>query len=94
VYALVIPIIGHYPYEEFVHKKGLTDLTERLRVIENSLKDREWLVGTKITIADLSLGSALNSLYTFYLDEKGRKAYPNTLKWFTNLANQAAWKEV
>jgi glutathione S-transferase len=67
-------------------------LTERLKVIENALKDKEWLVGSKVTIADIALASTLNSLYSLYLDEKNRKGYPNTMKWFTNVTNIQAWK--
>lgn len=92
VYALVVPVLGHYPFEEFVAKKATGDLNERLKVIETSLKDKDWLVGTKTTIADLALGSTFNSLFTFALDEKARKAYPNTLRWFGNVTSLPAWK--
>jgi len=33
-YGLVVPLLGHYPYEDFVAKKASTDLTERLKVID------------------------------------------------------------
>lgn len=92
VYALVVPLVGHYPFEEFVSKKATSDLNERLKVIESSLKDKDWLVGTRTTIADIALASTINSLYSFVLDEKARKAYPNTVKWFTNVTSLPAWK--
>lgn len=63
----------------------LTELKEKLFVIEKHLSLRTYLSGNGITIADASLLSALTPLFQLLLDEGLRRAIPNISRWwYTN----------
>ncbi len=60
-----------------------------LQILELELADKDWLVGEKISIADISCCS-----YLYYPEEFGftRSEYPNIDRWLTRISNQAGWK--
>lgn len=59
-----------------------------LKMLEDYLKTRTYLSGERITLADISLAMALLPLFQFVMDEKVRKNYANTTRWFNTCINQ------
>jgi len=84
---LLLPIFGYVEGDAERNKKATTDFNTSIRVIENALKGRTYLVGDQVSLADVVYGATLNFIFRFYLDEKMRKGLPNLTKWYENLAN-------
>jgi len=88
------PYLGFAPYEKEIQAKSGEDLRKFLNVLDGGLKGKTYLVGESISIADISIASALNFALQFLLDEKYRKNIPNVTKWYETITNQENWKKV
>lgn len=82
----------------FITKQQQKEATERfseaLKVLENHLKLHTFLVGNRITIADIHLAVIFQIAFRFVWDEKFRKNIPNITRWYEYLVNQAPFKSV
>lgn len=58
------------------------------------LLTRTYLVGERITLADIVVACNLLHLYEHYCDLKNRSPYQNLNRWFNTLINQAEFKAV
>lgn len=58
-------------------------------ILNNALEDKDWLVGTSITIADVA-----NCGYLFYPEPFGfeRKKWVNIDRWLSNIEQTPGWK--
>ena len=90
-FALLYSLLGHCPVDPELHKKASTDLSDRFKILDFHLKDRQYLVGTTLTIADLALAALVYYFYVFSHNDKQRKSNPNLLKWYENISTQEAW---
>lgn len=54
--------------------------------MEGQLAGRKFLVGEGLTIADLSLATALSVVFSTVFGEEERKAYPNVTAWYLGVA--------
>ena len=70
------------------------DLGRALGVLENHLADKTYLVGHRITLADITVASALVYPYKFLLDPAFRAQFPNVIRWFTTLVEQPQFEAV
>jgi elongation factor 1-gamma len=82
------PVLGHLPYNAGATEKAKADLSNALKVLESHLMSNTFLVGDKITLADITVVSALVYPFKFVCDGKFRSAFPNVVRWFTTCANQ------
>lgn len=59
-----------------------------LETVNQRLKDRAFVVGSDLTIADISM-----SAYQFYQEENGidRSRYPHIHAWLERIASQPGW---
>lgn len=62
--------------------------------MNDHLKTRTYLVGERVTLADLSLASDLLLAYQHVADEAFRKPFENLNRWFQTIVNQANFKKV
>ncbi len=60
-----------------------------LKVLDTALEGKDWLVGDRLTIADIACCG-----YLFYPEPFGfdRKAYPNIDLWLTRISEAPGWK--
>ncbi|KAI1302352.1 Elongation factor 1-gamma [Halotydeus destructor] len=70
------------------------DLNRALLVLNTQLLTKTFLVGERITLADIVVACSLLPAYQFVLDPKARGDYANVNRWFTTLVNQAQFKAV
>ena len=73
---------------------GKSELLELLGQLNQTLLTRTWLVGERITLADIVLGCTLLKAYDTGLDSKLRSPFPNVNRWFTTFINQKEVKAV
>jgi len=88
------PIFGYMPFNAAATAKAKADLKKALEVLNTHLLHRTYLVGDKITLADITLVSALVYPMKMLLDPAFRKPFGNVERWFCTCVNQAQFKAV
>jgi len=65
-----------------------------LTILDKHLLTRTWLVGERITQADIAVLANLVQLFEHVLEPEIRKPFVNVIRWFTTLINQPQVKAV
>ncbi len=88
------PLIGRDPY----NKKSVDDskaaALKALSVLEQHLLIHTFLVGERITLADLFVTSQISRGFQYVLDKEWRAANPNVTRWFETVTAQPIWKAI
>jgi len=74
--------------------KAKDDLKKALGVLDAHLVDKTFLVGHTVTLADITVVSALVYPFKFVADGKYRSAFPNVMRWFDTCVNQPEFASV
>lgn len=90
----IFPLLGIIQYNKQNADKAKDDVKRVLNVLNDHLLTRTYLVGERITLADISLCCNLLSLYKMVLEPSFRASYRNVNRWFTTLINQPEFKTV
>jgi len=90
----VYPIFGYMDNVPEATEKAKEDVKKLLTVLNTYLLTRTYLVGERITAADLGVAFALYSAYSVVFDANYRKPFNNVNRWFTTCINQPEWKAV
>ncbi|KAJ8045178.1 Elongation factor 1-gamma [Holothuria leucospilota] len=90
----VYPTLGVMQYNKQNTERAKEQIKKVLSYLQEYLKTRTFLVGERITLADISVGCNLIVLYKQVLDPAFRKPYGNVNRYFTTLVNQSEFKEV
>lgn len=59
IYALLMPIFGHAELDAERTKKATGDFNQTIRVFENALKGKNYLVNDTLSVADVVLAATL-----------------------------------
>lgn len=85
--AIIYPLFG---WQEFCKEKydaAFKEVREWLKVLNNHLSGKDFVVGNSYTLADLELFFILRNYYQFvFVDEIRKNQFPNITSWFTKLA--------
>ncbi|CAH1127902.1 unnamed protein product [Ceutorhynchus assimilis] len=95
--AWVFPILGiikNSPSSQEAFQRAKNDVRNALTILNNHLLTRTYLVGERISLADIVVASNLLNPYKYVLDPEYRKAFGNVNRWFTTLINQPQFKAV
>ena len=85
---IIYPIFGWNNINKEDYNKDNNKIKEYLKIIEKELKNKEYIIGNKISIADIKLFSSLRYLMILYLPEQMRnKLYPKINKWYEKIMN-------
>ncbi|CAD8078216.1 unnamed protein product [Paramecium sonneborni] len=76
---------GYVPTDEDSFKSAKNIINNKLKQLETHFKNSTFLVGNKLTIADIILIVRIAPFFTLLIDEKTRKSYPSLMKWFTTV---------
>ena len=78
------------------YAKAKKDLGAALAVLEKHLADgsKKYLVGSQMTLADISIASALVYPFKLVCDPKFLKQYGNVTRWFADCVGQDEFKAV
>ncbi|KIW96849.1 uncharacterized protein Z519_02240 [Cladophialophora bantiana CBS 173.52] len=88
------PLIGKDTYNKKMvddHKKAALDA---IHVLEQHFLAHTFLVGERITLADLYVTSQISRGFQYVLDKEWRAENPNTTRWFETVTNQPIWKAI
>jgi glutathione S-transferase len=86
------PILGHggkLDMKKF--NEGVKHAKEQAKILDTYLKGKQFLVGSKITLADLYLTNSLTLTFQTIFDAGFRKAMPNLTKWFESITSTPAF---
>ena len=86
----VIGILQHTPDMQ----RGRQDLLKLLTVVNSELRLKTWMVGERISLADISMACSLLLVFTHVMDQDIRDRLPHLTRWFNTVVNQKMVKEV
>jgi len=93
-YTWVLPALGAIQPNKQAIERAKLDIKKILSFLNDHLLTRTYLVGERITLADIVVSCSLLQLYQYVLEPSVRAPYTNVNRWFTTLINQQQFKKV
>jgi len=90
----VYPTLGLMQYHKQSTDKAMEDTKKFMTVLNNTLLTKTFLVGERVTLADIAVCCNLVLLYKQVMDPSFRNAYGNVNRWFVTCINQPQFKKV
>jgi elongation factor 1-gamma len=85
---------NRYPYHKGIYTAILDSVNARLATLEQVLLDRTWLVGERITLADVFVATALTNAFSGPIDASMRAKIPNVVRYLNTFVNQEKLKSI
>ncbi|KZT34955.1 eEF1-gamma domain-containing protein [Sistotremastrum suecicum HHB10207 ss-3] len=82
------------PYNKPIDQTYRDKHTRSIGVLEKHLSTRTFLVGHRITLADITLASILKVSFTYFIDPQARASHPNLVRYFETIVNQPKFKDI
>jgi elongation factor 1-gamma len=89
----LFPLWGIIPNNPAATSKAKGDILRLLTVLNTHLAPHTFLVGERISLADITVAVNLFYLYTLVLEPGLRKKFTHTNRWFMTVLNQPEFKE-
>jgi len=90
----VFPTMGIMQFNKNATDRAKVDIQAALKTLNDHLLTRTFLVGERLTLADIAVACTLLNLYKHVLDSEFRKPFLNVTRWFTTVINQPNAKAV
>jgi len=90
----VYPTLGFKQYNKQDTDKAISHIKKCLALLNSNLSTRTFLVGERVSLADIAVCCNIKMLYAQVLDPEFRKSYGNVNRWFTTCINQPNFKKV
>uniref|UniRef100_A0A1B6EN33 eEF-1B gamma n=1 Tax=Cuerna arida TaxID=1464854 RepID=A0A1B6EN33_9HEMI len=88
--SLSLPATETSLFNAKVNKLAKEDLAKLMVALEKRLESYTYLVGERITLADISVFCCILNLFKLYFDKKIRNStYPCTTRWFNTILNHS-----
>ena len=88
------PLVGRDPYNKKMVEDSHKACLKAVGVLEQHLLVNTFLVGERITLADLFTTSIISRGFEFFFDKKWRAEYPNVTRWYETIYNQPIYSAV
>ncbi|KAI8322891.1 elongation factor EF-1 gamma subunit [Martensiomyces pterosporus] len=88
------PIQGSTVYFKPAVDQAEKNIDRYLGALNDVLLDKTFLVGERLTVADIVVASDLHPLFTEYLDKQRRLKYRNVTRYFKTIVRQPAFKAI
>ncbi|CAF4942606.1 unnamed protein product, partial [Rotaria sp. Silwood1] len=92
--TLVYPCMGIMQFNKQNHERAKSELQHALQLLNNHLRTRTYLVGERITLADIAVACDLLLLFQWILEPSLRDPYPHVNRWFLTLIHQEEFQAV
>lgn len=92
--TLVYPCMGIMQFNKQNNERAKDELKQILKLLNDYLLTRTYLVGERITLADIAVCSDLLLLFQWIIEPSLRQPYPNVTRWFLTLINQKEFQAV
>merc|ERR1712242_9781 len=90
----VFPCLGIMQFNKGATERAKEDIKKAMNVLNEHLLHHTYLVGERVTLADIVVACTMLSLYQNVLDPGFRKPFGNVNRWFTTIINQPQVKKV
>merc|ERR1712020_102111 len=90
----VFPTMGIMQFNKNATERAKEDVKTALKTLNDHLLTRTFLVGERLSLADIAVACTMLSLYTQVLDPEFRKPFVNVTRWFNTVVNQPNAKAV
>jgi elongation factor 1-gamma len=94
LYSWVYSALKIIALDQGTIEEGKQSLLKALTTLNDVLLSRTWLVGERLTLADIVVGTSLLQAYQTVLEPSIRNKYPNVTRWFQTFVNQPQVKSV
>jgi len=84
----VFPTFGIIQFNKTATAKAQDELRAILTSLNTTLASKTFLVGERVTLADISVATSLIQLYQHVFDATFRAPFGNVNRWFTTVVNQ------
>ncbi|XP_064184208.1 elongation factor 1-gamma isoform X2 [Anguilla rostrata] len=92
--AWVFPTLGIMQFNKQATEQAKEEVKRVLTVLHQHLNTHTFLVGERVSLADISVVCSLLWLYKQVLDPSFRQPFPNVTRWFVTCINQPQFKAV
>ncbi|CAF0844024.1 unnamed protein product [Adineta ricciae] len=92
--TLVYPCMGILQFNKNNNERAKVELANILHLLNEQLRTRTYLVGERITLADVALTCDLLLLFQWIIEPSIREMYPNVTRWFLTLTHQKEFEAV
>jgi len=92
--TLVYSALGAMQANKQTADRAKDDLGKALKVLNDYLLSRTFLVGERVTLADIAVCCTLLNAYRYVLEPNMRNKYGNVNRWFVTVVNQPDVKAV
>ncbi len=82
------PYPQHHPLQQGRRAAQLGGLDRAFTYLEAELKKKTFLVGHRVTLADLTVASNLAMIFVRIAGTNFRSKYPNTVRYYNTVVNQ------
>lgn len=86
--AWVFPILGIMQFNKVSNERAKQDINAALSALQARLVNNTFLVGERITLADIVVFTSLIQLFQHVADPAYRKPYSAVIRWFNTILNQ------
>ncbi|MCJ1459257.1 hypothetical protein MMC28_009634 [Mycoblastus sanguinarius] len=88
------PLIGADPYNKKNVEESSKQALKAVKVLDEHLLVHTFLVGERITLADLFAAGCISRGFQFFFDKQWREAHPNVTRWYETVYNQPIYSAV
>ncbi|KAJ3125349.1 Elongation factor 1-gamma 1 [Nowakowskiella sp. JEL0407] len=82
------PLHGWIPANPMFINRAKQDVKKILKILDSHLLTRTYLVGERISLADIAVSMCLKQFFTMVLDLSWRSEFKNLTRWFVTCVNQ------
>ena len=88
------PLIGRDPYNKKSVEDSQKHALSAVKTLEDHLLVNTYLVGERLTLADLFTVSLISRGFQYFFDKEWRSNNPNVSRWYETVYNQPIYSEV
>ncbi|GES63213.1 translation elongation factor eEF-1B gamma subunit [Aspergillus terreus] len=94
ILPLVLWRVGRRVFDQKIETINLEKLERGLNCLEGHIEERVWVAtDAKLSLADISMASALYWGFKFVIDKEMRRAYPGIMAWYKRTLESDGVKE-
>lgn len=94
IMAWINPVIGKAPSSPEILATAETNSENMVKVVEDALVGKNYLVGNSLSIADLFVLAAMTRGYQFVFTRRWADKHPATHSWWLKLKSDAIWRKI
>lgn len=88
------PLIGRAPFHKQDIERHMNATLQKLQVLENHLRTRTFLVGERLSLADLFVTGVVAGGFMCFFDRAWRADHPAVTRWFELVHAQPIYADV